>query len=105
MRSSSDKRDAVHSKSGESVHPSDPGLKGPTLLATAGRKSAACLLAPRGAETRPVVLQPKTGRGVGQSPTDAVGYSGLDRQSLDRLIAFFRLLDEWKRKRDAETGM
>jgi hypothetical protein len=52
-------------------------------------------------------LQPKTGRGVGQSPT-AVAVacpSELDSESLDRLVAFFRLLDEWERKLHAEKVM
>ena len=51
-------RDAVRDNSGQPVHQSGPGLTGPTLSPTAGRKP----------EARPPV-QPKTGRGVGQSPT------------------------------------
>jgi hypothetical protein len=50
-------RDAVLSNTGQPVHQSGPGLTGPTLSLTAGRKP----------EARPPV-QPKTGRGVGQSP-------------------------------------
>jgi hypothetical protein len=53
------------------------------------------------------VLQPKNGRGVGQSPTAvAVGCSDeLNGNDLDRLIAFFQLLDQWERKSHAEKIM
>ena len=50
-------RDAVLSNSGQPVHQSGPGLNGPTLSPTSERNP----------EARPPV-QPKTGRGLGQSP-------------------------------------
>jgi hypothetical protein len=107
QKSTSGKRDAVLLKSGESVHPSDPGLKGPTLPATADRTSAACLVPQRGAETRLAVLQRKTGRGVGQSPAVvAVACSSdLNEDSIAQLIAVFQLLDLWERKLHAEKVM
>ena len=105
--SNSGKRDAVFLKSGLSVHPSDPGLKRPTLPTTADRTSAACLIPRQSAETCPAGLQHKTGRGVGQSPAAfaVVCSPGVDREDIDRLIAFFQLLDEWERKTNAEEIM
>jgi hypothetical protein len=51
------------------------------------------------------VLQPKNGRGVGQSPTAVACSEELDGEGLDRLIAFFQLLDQWERKSHAEKIM
>lgn len=68
-------RDAVRDNSGQPVYQSGPGLNGPTLSATAGRKP----------EARPPV-QSKTGRGVGQSPTgcEAALPSFLDSIEINR---------------------
>jgi hypothetical protein len=100
------KRDADRPESGETVDHSVPGLKGPTLSVRTGIRPDACPVVSQGAHLPPV-LQPKSERGVGQSPTalafDCV--SDLDRDSLDRLIAFFRLLDQWERKLHAKTLM
>jgi hypothetical protein len=70
-------RDAVSYKSGQPVHQSGPGLKGPTLSPTSGRKP----------EARPP-LQPKTGRGLGQSPRgcEAARSSLLDSIETNRNI-------------------
>ena len=72
-----DERDAVRKNSGQPVHQSGPGLTGPTLSPTAGRKP----------EARPPV-QPKTGRGVGQSPMgcEAALSSFLDSLEINRNI-------------------
>ena len=40
--------------------------------------------------------QPKSGRGVGRSPTAVACSSELDTESLDKLIAFFQLLNDWQ---------
>jgi hypothetical protein len=57
------KRNAVTTKSGESVTHSGPGLIGPTLPSTADRKSEACVGMQRGAKLRPAVHhQSKNGR-------------------------------------------
>lgn len=68
-------RDAVPSKTGQPVHQSGPGLNEPTLSPTSGLKP----------EARPP-LQPKTGRGVGQSPTgrEAALPSFLEEIEIDR---------------------
>lgn len=106
-RSSSSKRDAVHLKSGEPVAHSGPGLKGPTLPPTVDRTSAACLIPPQGAERPGVdILQPKSGRGLGQSPMSAEGALPLlDTADLRKLIAFFELLDTWERRSHAPQIM
>src|SRR5437868_3364229 len=49
------KQGAVHPIPGNRFYHSDPGLKGPTTLATSGRKPEAC----------PPTLQPKSGQGSG----------------------------------------
>jgi hypothetical protein len=98
QKSTSGKRDAVLPKSGLSVHPSDPGLKGPTIPSTAGRTPAACLIPQQGAETRPAALQHKTGAGRSPAVVAVACSSELDRESVDAFIAVFRLLDEWERK-------
>lgn len=105
-KSVSGERDAVFSKSGLSVHPSDPGLKRPTLLVTAGRTPAARLREGQGAETRLALLQPKTGRGAGQSPADildedASADEALSLGDIQALVAFFRLLEGWKAASEA----
>ena len=100
----SGKRDAVLTKSGVQVDHSCPVLKGPTLSPRAGRKPDACPAVSQGAYLSPV-LQPKNGRGVGQSPTAVACSEELDGEGLDRLIAFFQLLDQWERKSHAEKIM
>ena len=102
----SGKRGAALPKSGVQVDHSCPVLKGPTSSPTAGRKPVACPAVSRGAHLPPV-LQPKNGRGVGQSPTAvAVACSDdLNGDDLDRLIAFFQLLDQWERKSHAKKVM
>lgn len=78
----SSKRNAVHLKAGETVDPSVPGLKGPTLPPTADRTSAACLTDLRGVSC-PGGVQPKRGWGLGQSPMSAEG--ALPLASLDEV--------------------
>ena len=62
------KRDAALPKSGVQVAHSCPVLKGPTLSPRAGRKPDACPVVSQGAHLPPAI-KPKSGRGVGQSPT------------------------------------
>lgn len=99
------KRDAVRHESGDTVAHSVPVLKEPTLSARASRKLDASPAVSQGASLRPV-LQPKSGRGLGQGPISAEGAVPLPLDSADvRLLAdFFLLLDTWERKRnDNET--
>ena len=103
-KSTSSERDAVHLKSGEPVAHSGPGLKGPTLPPTADRTSEARLTALQG-DGCPGGIQPKSGRGVGRNPTAVACSDELDRESIDRLIAFFQLLDQWERNLHAEKVM
>lgn len=105
-RFDSDKRDAVRPKSGVQVAHSCPVLKGPTLSERAGRKPGACPAVSQGGAVPPCASA-KSGRGVGRSPAAVavVCSSELDRESIDRLIAFFQLLDEWERKLNAEKIM
>jgi len=95
------KRDAVRHESGDTVAHSVPVLKEPTLSARASRRLDASPAVSQGASLRPV-LQPKSGRGLGQSP---IGAGGAVPRTLDpadiRLLAdFFLLLDTWERKRN-----
>ena len=107
-------RNAADSKSGKSVHQSDPGLRRPTPPATAGRKPGArppVLLNPDSGvelfESREAGLsQPKTGRGAGQSPAilrerEALTLESLDEESVRQIISFFELLDCWDREAHA----
>jgi len=95
----SGKRDAVRPEIRLTVHPSVPVLKGPTLSLTAGRKPAAC---PADSALTPLrgALQPKRGRGVGQSPTNASGGdpARLGPEACQALVQFFQLLDAWEKK-------
>src|ERR1017187_2279318 len=102
----SGKRDAVLPKSGVQVAHSWPVLKGPTLSPRAGRKPDACPAVSQGAHFAPCASA-KSGRGVGGTPTAvAVACSEeLDAGEIDRLIAFFQLLDQWERKSHAEKVM
>jgi hypothetical protein len=102
----SGKRDAVHPKSGVQVAHSCPVLKGPTFSERAGRKPDACPAVSQGGAVPPCVSA-KSGRGVGRSPAAvAVACSSqLQREAIDRIIALFRLLDEWERKLNAEKIM
>jgi hypothetical protein len=100
----SGKRDAVRPKSGVQVAHSWPVQKGPTLSLRAGRKPGACPAVSQGAQFAPCDSG-QSGRGVGQSPTAVACFSDLDQESLDRLVAFFQLLDEWERKLHAEKVM
>jgi len=102
----SGKRDAVLPKSGVQVTHSCPVLKGPTRSPRAGRKPDACPVVSQGAHFAPCASA-KSGRGVGQSPTAvAVACSEeLSAGDLDRLIAFFQLLDQWERKSHADKVM
>jgi hypothetical protein len=81
-------RNAVGSKSGKAVDHSPLVQSQPTGPDTAGRT----LEAP--------FCSAKSGRGGGQSRTGAedAEFSELDQESTDRLIGFFRLLDQWERK-------
>jgi len=89
------KRNAVGLKSGKAVDYSAPVQSQPTGPQTAGLKPEAPF------------FSAKSGRGVGQSPTatDSADSFEWDQESIDRLIAFFRLLDEWERKRDEEENL
>jgi hypothetical protein len=109
-------RSAARLKSGESVRQSDPGLRRPTPPATSGRKPEACPALSSGGAPDPGVpfnprvagpSQRKTGRGAGQSPAASVVdcSSELDAEPLARLLAFFKLLDEWERKLHAQKVM
>jgi hypothetical protein len=101
----SGKRDAVPQKTGATVTHSVPGQMEPTFSPRAGRKPDACPAVSQGEKLRPMHLS-KSGRGVGQSPTAVVACSSdIDQESLDRLIAFFQLLNEWERKLHAEKVM
>jgi len=82
-------RDAVGSKSGQSVSQSDPGLRRPTLPPTAGRKPEArpplqshgfeleVAFAPKLREAG-LPYQPKTGRGAGQGTAEELQREALD---------------------------
>jgi hypothetical protein len=98
------KRDAVRPKSGVQVAYSCPVLKGPTLSPKAGRKPDACPAVSQGAQFAPCASG-QSGRGVGQSPAPVACSSEMNQESLDRLIAFFQLLNEWERKLHAEKVM
>ena len=98
------KRDAVRPKSGVQVAHSCPVLKGPTLSPRAGRKPDACPAVSQGAQFAPCASA-QSGRGVGQSPAAVACSSEMDQESLDRLIVFFQLLNEWERKLHAEKVM
>jgi hypothetical protein len=117
-------RNAVGTKSGESVSHSDPGLRRPTLRSTVGRKPTArppthFLLTPdteiQDSAREAAGSQPKNGRGSGQSPAirarrTAPGsftlsdqpslvlpYTLNDSQITD-LIQFFETLDRWDKE-------
>lgn len=94
-------RDAVRHESGETVTHSVPVLKEPTLSPRASRTLAALPAVSQGAKLRPV-SQPKSGRGLGQSPISAEGavLASLDPADIRLLAEFFLLLDTWERKRD-----
>lgn len=100
----SGKRDAVRPKSGVQVAHSWPVQKGPTLSLRAGRKPDACPAVSQGAQFAPCDSG-QSGRGVGQSPTAVACSSEVDQDSLDRLITFFQVLNEWERKLHAEKVM
>jgi hypothetical protein len=100
----SGKRDAVHPKSGVQVAHSWPVQKEPTLSLRAGRKPDACPAVSQGAQFAPCASG-QSGRGVGQSPAPVACSSEMNQESLDRLIAFFQLLNEWERKLHAEKVM
>jgi hypothetical protein len=117
-------RNAVESKSGESVSQSDPGLRRPTLPSTAGRKPAARPPIYFSPATDPNVIptgrkaggtQSKTGRGSGQSPanqaqrealgsftpfaqSDSFPSYALDDFQIRSLIQFFQTLDRWDKE-------
>jgi hypothetical protein len=117
-------RSAVRPKSGQSVHQSDPGLRRPTPPATAGRKPVARPPKPAHSFTSSETdltpreaghAQPKTGRGVGQSPaiqsrraapaSDVVSsdprltpLAYLDDIQIAQLLEFVRILDRWDRE-------
>ena len=95
------KRDAVRHESGNTVTHSVPVLKEPTLSARASRKLDASPAAPQGANLRPV-FQPKSGRGLGQSPISAEGAvpPALDSADIRILADFFVLVDTWERTRN-----
>lgn len=126
-KSNTGERSAVRPNSGASVYQSDPGLRRPTPPATAGRKPEArppVLLNPGfesavALESRAAGLsQPKTGRGVGQSPAkdsqrialsssseclkcDTPANDPLDDFSIASVIQFFKILDRWDREAHA----
>jgi hypothetical protein len=120
-------RSAVETKSGKSVHQSDPGLRRPTSSATVGRKPAArppiltaSAVSIDNPEAREVGLpQRKTGQGAGQSPAIPIQREALDanafnvgeipsRKTLEdseiaSLLQFFEILNRWDREaHDAE---
>lgn len=93
QRRSRRERTAVGLKSGNAVnHPMRSQSTGPD---TVGRKPEVTF------------CSAKSGRDVGESPTATqnADVSGGDQASTDRLIAFFRLLDEWERKRNEKKVM
>jgi hypothetical protein len=95
-----DERDAVRRNAGKTVANSVPGLMEPTFSVRAGRKPDAHPDAgPQGVILRPV-HQHKSWRVAGQSPAmlGAPQPSRWDQESIERLLAFFRLLDEWERE-------
>lgn len=118
-------RSAVRPNSGKSVRQSDPGLRGPTPPPTAGRKPAArpplrfppsLLPAPSEKLTEAQPAQPKTGRGVGRSPTKETARSAgihllpidlesrceqIEEVQIAALIQFFRILDQWDQETDS----
>jgi hypothetical protein len=110
-----DEHSAVNPNSGKSVSHSDPGLRRPRPVPTAGRKPAA----------RPLIAQAKSGQGAGQSPAterqrealascsmpsggrgadalDAFSPEQLGEHSLKQLLSFFQLLDSWEREPHAK---
>jgi hypothetical protein len=115
-------RSAVETKSGKSVHQSDPGLRRPTPPATVGRKSTArpptlvatavCTDTPEAREAG--LSQRKTGQGAGQRPAiyvqrealatnafsagDAASSKTLDDTEIGSLFQFFEILDRWDRE-------
>lgn len=95
----SGERDAVRRQSGNTVTHSVPVLKEPTLSARASRKLDASPVVSQGANLRPG-LQPKSGRGLEQSPINAEGVvpQALDSAHLRELADLFLLLDTWERK-------
>lgn len=89
-------RNAADLKSGNAVDHSVPVLNqptGPRHLAESRRLSS---------------VQPKSGRGLGQSPISAEGavpLSLLDSADVAKLVEFFLLLDAWDRRRDGSPVM
>jgi hypothetical protein len=100
------KRAAVFLKSGIQVDHTCPVLKGPTSSPRTGRKPVACPVVSQGAHLAPCPSA-KSRRGAGRSPAAvAVACSEeLSADDLDRLIAFFQLLDQWERNSHAEKVM
>jgi len=99
----SSERNAVRLKSGEPVSHSGPGLREPTLPVIADRTSAACLMNPQSVFGSGGFLQPKSGRGLGQSPMSAEGALPLpllESADVAGLVEFFLLLDAWDRRRN-----
>lgn len=118
-------RNAVETKSGESVSHSDPGLRRPTLPSTVGRKPTARppiqlfpdtdLNPQAGAYREAAATQHKNGRGSGQSPAIRARHEvpgsftpaadcastvpcSLDDSQITALIQFFETLDRWDKE-------
>jgi hypothetical protein len=103
------KRDAVRTKSGESVDHSDPGLRRPTLSPTAGRTPEACPYpqskSGREREGWALALSGGKAAAIQAHTSQPLLPEPLNHESLSRLIGFFRKLDQWDRKTNPQEVM
>ena len=103
-------RDAVRSKTGQTVSHSVPGLAvGPTLPPTTGRTPGARppVFSAEGGAPCQTKSVPGVGDGVPKEncEREALASSEVDDHSVSQLIQLFRTLDEWDRRLHATKAM